>query len=148
MYTHTKGGKCEGGEWHGKGGFVEVDAPPVWQQLALIAAVALFTTTFLYSGLRRLVRLCCRSSSLSRFCPGWLKSSCLSLVDPKHNNNQDYYAGSSSEGGLLLEKGLFEEPTVSSSHDPSSLPSSSAAAAVSYGGVLGAGTWAGDRGNS
>ena len=33
-------GECEGGGWHGKGGYVDVDDPSVWAQL-LVACAAL-----------------------------------------------------------------------------------------------------------
>ena len=33
-------GECEGGGWHGKGGYVDVDDPSVWAQL-LVAFAAL-----------------------------------------------------------------------------------------------------------
>ena len=33
-------GECNGGNWHGKGGFVEVDEVSTWAQLLLLFAIA------------------------------------------------------------------------------------------------------------
>lgn len=42
-------GVCGGGDWHGKGGFVEVDGPPYWEMLVLVVATASVVTVVVYS---------------------------------------------------------------------------------------------------
>lgn len=43
-------GVCEGGDWHGVGGYVEVDGPPMWQQVMVALSAASLVASFLYSG--------------------------------------------------------------------------------------------------
>ena len=42
-------GVCGGGEWHGKGGFVEVDGPPYWETIVLVVATASVFSVSIYS---------------------------------------------------------------------------------------------------
>lgn len=41
---------CEGGDWHGVGGYVEVDGPPMWQQVMVALSAASLVASFLYTG--------------------------------------------------------------------------------------------------
>ena len=51
------GGRCEGGDWHGTGGYVEVDGPAVWEQLVLASAVSAAVACILYAGPSALMAL-------------------------------------------------------------------------------------------
>lgn len=42
-------GVCGGGDWHGKGGFVEVDGPPYWEMIVLVIATASMVSVIIYS---------------------------------------------------------------------------------------------------
>lgn len=41
---------CQGGSWHGKGGFVEVDGAPLWEQIIVLLLAFVSVSTLLYSG--------------------------------------------------------------------------------------------------
>jgi len=114
-FACPNGGKCEGGDWHGKGGFVEVDGPPLWQQLSLVCAVAGSVALVLYSGARRLA-----ASS----------SCCLFLLRGKgkrRGGGGSLFEGYGDEGGLQKDSGGCGSNGLA--------PFSSSASPGSYGGM-------------